>query len=192
MDLVVVTDGYEDTVALVDAAASAGWQVVRVVNITANPAVLVVETEPDAVVFVVDQLGDNIIREMATIREKYPLPVVVMTHDKLPESIDAAVAVGCTTYVVDCSDPGRIPTLLQVAKSRFRSTQRLSRELEKTRTELADRKYIDRAKGILMETRGVGENEAFQLLRKMAMDRNKRLGEVAEQIIAAAEVLISP
>ena len=191
MDLVVVTDGYEDTVALVDAAASAGWQVVKVVNMAASPAALVVETEPDAVVFVVNQLGVNVVREMATIKEKYPLPVVVMTHDKLPESIDAAVAVGCTTYVVDCSDPGRISTLLQVAKSRFRSTQRLSRELEKTRTELADRKYIDRAKGILMETRGVSENEAFQLLRKMAMDRNKRLGEVAEQIIAAAEVLIS-
>ena len=190
MELLIVTDGSENLSPLVNAAEEAGIGVALIADI-ADASDTARMVSPDALLFVAGSLGAIAVREMGRISMDNPLPIIVMTHDKSTESIDAAVQAGCTAYIVDCSDPSRLSTLVQVAESRFRETQRLNRELEKTRSELADRKYIDRAKGILMDTRGIPEQDAFKLLRKMAMDRNKRLGEVAEQIIAAAEVLIS-
>ena len=81
-------------------------------------------------------------------------------------------------------------SLLEVAKARFDEQQRLKKELLQTRSALQDRKCIEKAKGIIMSSRNLSEDQAYQALRKLAMNRNKRLGEIAEQIISASEVLV--
>ena len=190
MNLVLVTDSIEGLNPLIRAASAAGWFVLKQIGPNDQASLAVKELDLDAVVFVTDEIDRHTLKEMELINKQSPVPVVVMTRDNSQSSIDAAVKAGCTTYVVDCADPERIGSLLQVARAKFFETQRLSKELEKTRNELADRKLIDRAKGIIMQSRGISEDEAFKALRKLAMDKNKRIGEVAEQVISAAEVLV--
>ena len=129
-------------------------------------------------------------RIMKAITAKQPLPMIVFTRDSSAGSIDAAVKAGATTYVVDCHDPERLGSLLGVAKSRFDEQQRLKQELLQTKIALSDRKNVEKAKGIIMKTKSVSEDQAYNAMRKLAMNHNKRLGEIAEQIISASEILV--
>ncbi len=96
---------------------------------------------------------------------------------------------GVTSYIVDGLEPRRIASILDVAVARFQETERLKAELQKTRANLAERKAVERAKGILMKQKGLDEPQAYHALRKMAMDKNLRIGQAAESIIAVAEIL---
>jgi len=104
-------------------------------------------------------------------------------------SIERAMRAGVSAYIVDGLNPARVKTIVDVAVARFREFQALRRELEETRSQLADRKQIDRAKGLLMKQRGLDEQQAYHAMRKMAMDRGQRLAEVAANIIAVFELL---
>jgi response regulator NasT len=99
------------------------------------------------------------------------------------------VQAGVSAYVVDDINPRRVKPILEVAVARFKEFQALRNELEKTRNTLAERKVVDRAKGILMKKRGMDEETAYQALRKLAMDRNQRLADVARTVVEMAELL---
>jgi response regulator NasT len=103
--------------------------------------------------------------------------------------IHRAVRAGVSAYVVDGLTANRVGSVLDVAVARFSETERLRRELADTRANLVERKAVERAKGILMKQRGFDEPQAYHALRKMAMDRNLRIGEVAENVIAVADLL---
>ena len=100
-----------------------------------------------------------------------------------------AIRAGVSAYVVDGLAPKRVKSVLDVAIARFAEFQKLREEVERSRTALAERKVIERAKGILMRQRGIGENEAYQMLRRAAMAQNRRLVDVAESLIGAAQML---
>jgi response regulator NasT len=101
----------------------------------------------------------------------------------------AAVEAGVSAYVVDGLHPARIQPVMDVAISRFQMFQRMRTELAKTKRALEERKVIDRAKGMIMKARGVQEEEAYAILRKAAMDRGKRMAEVADALVTAAGLL---
>ena len=110
-------------------------------------------------------------------------------EDAASDTIGAAVRAGVSAYVVDGLQPQRVRPIIEVAIARFREFQALRRELEETRNKLAERKVIEKAKGLLMQQKGYSEEEAYQALRKLAMDRNQRLAEVARNVIAVLELL---
>ncbi len=116
--------------------------------------------------------------------------MIIFTRDSQPDSIVDAVKAGASTYVVDCHDAERLGSLLGVAKARFDEQQRLKGELQQTKKALYDRKNVEKAKGIIMKTKSLSEDQAYSAMRKLAMNRNKRIGEIAEQVISAAEVLV--
>jgi response regulator NasT len=103
--------------------------------------------------------------------------------------IAAAVDAGVGAYVVDGLRKERVRSVVDMAISRFRAFDRLRNELDSTRQQLADRKIIDRARGILMRERRIAEEEAYQLLRRAAMQGNMRMVQVAQGVITAAELL---
>ena len=138
----------------------------------------------------VDRLEQSIRDGIRELQSTASLPVVVFTHDGSPESIDAAVKAGASSYIVDCNDYNRLSSLLEVAKRRFKEQFRLQTELDSTRQALQDRKIIDKAKGILMKERGMSEDDAYRTLRKMAMDKNRKIGEIAEQLVQVADMLV--
>ncbi len=145
---------------------------------------------PDALVVLADSVTPTVLQQLRIIHLQTPLPVVLLTTDATPDAIGKAIKAGVNAYVAGCSEPARIGHLLEVARARFVEFQAMRTELETTKKLLAERKRIERAKGILMKSRNLEENAAYHLLRKLAMDRNKRLGEIADQIINTADLLL--
>jgi response regulator NasT len=104
-------------------------------------------------------------------------------------SIEAAVEAGVSAYVVDGLKRERVKPILDMAISRFNAFSRLTRELEEAKSELENRKTIERAKGILMKSRGLSEADAYALLRKTAMNQNRRIADIAGSLVTAAGLL---
>jgi response regulator NasT len=145
--------------------------------------------DPDVLLIESDSLGGSLLSKLQELSRHRPMPVVLFTAQADHEAIHAAVRAGVSGYVVDGFQTKRIGTIVEVAIARFRETQRLRQELHETRTSLSERKAVERAKGILMKQRGCDEPEAYHALRKMAMDKNLRIGQAAENVIAVAELL---
>jgi response regulator NasT len=123
------------------------------------------------------------------LNQDQPKPIVLFAERSDDETIAAAMRAGVSAYVVDALNPKLLKSIMQVAIARFREFQALRRELEETRTKLAERKLIDKAKGLLMQHKSLSEQDAYQALRKLAMDRNQRIGDVARNVIAVMELL---
>ena len=100
-----------------------------------------------------------------------------------------AIKSGVNAYIVDGLEENRVQPIIDVAIARFREFQALKDELDATRSQLAERKAVEKAKGILMQHKNISEDEAYQSLRKMAMDKNKRIADVADGVISAFELL---
>ena len=116
-------------------------------------------------------------------------PIVLFTNDNDTSHVKDAVAAGVSAYIVAGLSPDRIRPILDVAMARFEHEQGLRLELANAKTELQDRKVIDRAKGLLMQRQGLSEKVAYDRLRKAAMDKGLRLGEVAQRMLDAADLL---
>lgn len=144
---------------------------------------------PDVVVIDMDAPSRDTLEYLRAVQSTLPRPMVMFSQDNDRETIRRAVAAGVSAYVVDGVQPNRVRAILDAAIARFEQYRELTRELDKTRTQLHERKLTDRAKGLIMAQRNLSEPEAYQLLRKAAMNRNLRIAEVAEQIIAAADLL---
>jgi len=144
---------------------------------------------PDVILIGLDSPGQDTLNQVASISQNRPLPIVMFTHDGRPEIIQAATRAGVSAYVVNGLNSERVRPIIEAAVARFREFQALRQELEKTKTSLAERKFVERAKGIIMKQRGCTEAEAYRVLQKMAMDRKKRLVEIAQDVLSVAEVL---
>lgn len=116
--------------------------------------------------------------------------IVLFTEDADTSRVGDAIAAGVSAYVVAGLAPERIKPVLDVAMARFRHEQVLRRELADARTRLSERKLIERAKGLLMSRQGLSEDEAYARLRRSAMDRGLRLGEVAQRLLDVADMLV--
>ncbi len=190
MKLLLVTDNLDNSKPVVTAVAAAGCRVVKQVGPHDEANSYVEQYRPDGMIVISDEMDRETLREMRAVVENNPLPIVVLTRDSNPASIDAAVKAGATAYVVDCADASRIGSLLRVAQARFNEQQLLHKELKDTKNALLARKQIEKAKGIIMKQKSLSEDQAYKAMRKLAMNHNKRIGEIAEQVIAAAEVLV--
>jgi response regulator NasT len=146
---------------------------------------------PDVIIIDIESPDRDTLEHMASLHRDNPHPVVMFAEEGDTSAIERAMRAGVSAYVVDGLNPARVKTIVDVAVARFREFQALRRELEETRTQLADRKQIDRAKGLLMKQRGLDEQQAYKAMRKMAMDRGQRLAEVASNIIAVFDLLDS-
>ena len=134
------------------------------------------------------------LRELAEALEVFAVsrPMILVLEDLQwsdRATIQLAVQSGVTAYVVDGMAPDRIRPILEVAMMRFQEYQKLRDELELTKLQLNERKHIDKAKGLLMKRKGLSEEQAYALLRRMAMDRHMKIAELARSIVAAAELL---
>ena len=145
-----------------------------------QPDMIIVDAESDAR----DSLEHVV---MATRDERRP--IVLFTNDDDTRHVKDAAAAGVCAYIVAGLATSRIRPILDVAMARFEHEQGLRRELADVRTELKDRKSIDRAKGLLMQRQGLSEQAAYEKLRKAAMDKGLRLGDVAQRMLDVADLL---
>lgn len=144
---------------------------------------------PDVIIIDMDSPDRDTLEHMQTISAGHPRPIVMFTNDDDRETIHKAVKAGVTAYIVDGLQPQRVMPILETAIARFREFQSIKQELEQTRNTLEERKLVERAKGILMKQSNYDEESAYKAMRKIAMDRNMKIVDLARSIIAAAELL---
>lgn len=145
---------------------------------------------PDVLIVVTEHLKPSALESIRNINDHHPIPVVIFAEQQKHRShIANAINSGVSAYIVDGLQTARVYTIVEIAIARFEYNQSLHHELEQTKTKLRERKLVDRAKGILMDKKGISEEDAYQTLRKLAMDRNTPLPEMAQNLISMAEIL---
>jgi response regulator NasT len=144
---------------------------------------------PDVIVIACDSPDRDTLENLRVANVHNPRPVVMFVDRSTPGLAEAAIGAGVAAYVVDGLSPKRVRPVLDVAMSRFQVMQQLRNDLAKAQADLAARKSIDRAKGLLMRERNLDEESAYNLLRKLAMDSGRPIGAVASDLVAYAEVL---
>jgi response regulator NasT len=145
--------------------------------------------EPDVVVVAADSPDRDTLENLQDASLANPRPVVMFVDRSEPGFAEQAVRAGVAAYVVDGLAPNRVRGILEVAMSRFQLMHQLRRDLEKAKADLASRKTVERAKALLMRERGLEEDQAYRLLRKLSMDTGRPLGAVAADLMAFAGVL---
>jgi response regulator NasT len=149
----------------------------------------IVELDPDVIVVDIENPNRDMLEHAFQVSRTSKRPVAMFVDRSDQRSIEAAMDAGVSAYVVDGLKKDRIKPILDTAISRFKAFERLRRELEEARSELAERKTIERAKGILMRTRGLSEADAYALLRRTAMSQSRRIADIAESLIVASDLL---
>ncbi len=168
---------------------AAGHEIIARVHPEDDLQARVQEWKPDVIIVDMDSPSRDTLEQMRCINRDQPRPIVMFAESEDRNLIHDAVQAGVSAYIVDGLGHKRVIPILEVAIARFNEFQNLRRELEETRLSLAERRTLDRAKALLMEQRGWTEKQAYQALRKMAMDRNLRMGQVAEQLVAMFELM---
>lgn len=187
---VLLVDGQADrAIGVKEALEQNGYVVAAMVGNGADLPRLVREAQADIIIIDIDSPDRDMLEDMRTVTFQQQRPVVMFAQDGAPETIRAAVEAGVSAYVVDGLKPERVKPVVDVAVARFGQFQELRGELDKAKTTLAERKRIERAKGILMKRRRCDEEDAYRQMRKMAMDQKLRLIDVANKVIEAAELL---
>lgn len=145
--------------------------------------------DPDMIIIDLANPSRDSLEQMFQISRHVPRPVAMFVDQSDSSMIEAAVEAGVSAYIVDGLKKERIKSILDMSISRFKAFSRLKSELAQARSELEERKVIDRAKAILMQRRAIPEPEAYALLRRTAMNENRRIVDVAQAIVMAAGLL---
>ncbi|HEY9201533.1 MAG TPA: ANTAR domain-containing protein [Gammaproteobacteria bacterium] len=185
----IVDDDKGRSIILNAALQNAGYEVVAVLGSDDNLLKHIECEQPDMIIVDLEMPGRDSLESMRIVNRYNPKPIVMFTNNADHEMISEAINAGVSAYVVDGFNEARIKPIMDVAIARFKEMQALRSELEKTKNTLEERKLIDRAKLIVMEQRKCSEDEAYKVLRSLAMDKNRRIAEVAEQLISITSIL---
>ena len=149
----------------------------------------IAQLQPDMIIVDAESDARDVLEHIVIATRDERRPIVMFTESDDTESMEAAVAAGVSAYIVAGLQSDRIKPVLNVALARFKREQKLLDELSDTKSKLAERKVIERAKGLLMERQRFTEEQAFQKLRSMAMSKNLKLSEVAQRILDVEDLL---
>ncbi|CAJ0785675.1 putative transcriptional regulatory protein pdtaR [Ralstonia mannitolilytica] len=163
--------------------AEAGFVDVGVADADLTLPDRIAQAQPDMVIVASESAARDTIEHVCVATQHAPRPIVLLTDNDDAARIKAAFAAGITAYIVDGIKPTRVKAVLDVAYARFEHERELRAELDNAKTQLAERKVLERAKGLLMKQMNLSEDDAFKRLRKMAMDRNIKLVEAAQRVI---------
>lgn len=185
--VMLVDDDSARAALLSQALQDHGYEVVA--RVEPGPSLLskVAKVLPDMIVIDTDSPDRDILESMSLLNEHNPMPVVMFSDVEDETVIQEAIRSGVSGYIAKGVDQQRVKSIMNVAIARFREYQALKNELKQTKDELESKKLIDQAKHLLMSQKGVSEQEAYEAMRKMSMDRNIRMADVAENIISVLE-----
>src|ERR1700704_3161625 len=163
---------------------------VQVVHIAETSHLLarIYAIDPDVILIDLKNPSRDVLEQMFQVSRAVQRPVAMFVDQSDSASIEASVDAGVSAYIVGGLRKDRVKNILDLCISRFNAFARLQNELDRTRNALEERKVIDRAKGILMKVKNLSEESAYALLRKTAMNENKKIIEVAQSVITAAEL----
>jgi response regulator NasT len=187
--VMLVDDAQKDVSLLKDGLKAAGYDVIEVAMSAAALLDRVAIEQPDVIIIDSASPTRDTLEQLSFVSARQPRPIVLFTEDRANATIQAALKAGVSAYIVAGMQPDRLQPILDVAVARFEQDRALRDELHAVNERLAERKVVERAKGILMRQKGIAEEDAFRLMRKLAMDRNRKLLDVAQQIIDVTDML---
>lgn len=173
--------------ALVQALVACGYEDVHWQEQVGSVFDAVMAINPDVILIDVESPSRDTLEQLTLVREKQPRPVVMFTQDQQVQSIQAAIESGVSAYMTNEIGAEQVRPAIEIAMATFQRFQRLSGELARARTDLENRKTIDRAKLALMKRHQLSEEEAYHFMRKFAMKRKKKLADVAHDILELVE-----
>jgi len=147
------------------------------------------QLDPDILIVNTASPTTETLKEITLIDQLSPLPVLIFTKKEITGSVQQSIEAGVSAYIVDGIQPHRLNSLITVAVERFKARQTLRNELNKIKEALANRKKIERAKGCIMDQKQISEEQAYQQLRRMAMDNHQSMATVAANVISVCTLL---
>lgn len=189
LKILVIDEDPVRAAILKEGLGEAGLVRVEWITDTSNLLARIATLDPDVVLIDLENPNRDVLEQMFQVSREVKRPIAMFVDQSDTAMITASVDAGVSAYIVDGLKKERIKSILDMTISRFNAFSRLQRELDETKTQLEERKIIDRAKGILMRTKGVSEDEAYGLLRKNAMNQKKKIAEVAASVVTAADLL---
>lgn len=182
---VLIVDAKTERSQRLEAALTeAGFEVLTTVDENDDLAARVEEQAPDAVIVDAELPSRDIFEHLSQLGRRYPKPMIMLSENEAPDMTREAARAGVSAYVVDGVAPSLIRSLVDTAIGHFEAHHELKNELSRTQQTLEKRKAIDQAKCLIMERQGLGEEAAYEKLRKMAMDRRLSLVDVARELIS--------
>ena len=187
--IVIVDENPIRAAILEDGLREAGFTAVEHIREMQNLLARIYALDPDVIVIDLENPSRDVLEQMFQVSRAVRRPIAMFVDQSDSDSIRASIDAGVSAYIVDGLKKERLKPILDLCIMRFNAFSRLQDELDRTKSALEDRKAIDRAKGILMKLKGLNEDEAYVLLRSTAMREKKKIGEIAQSIITAAEML---
>src|SRR5712691_8677118 len=188
LKIVIVDENPIRAAILKDGLREAGHVQVMHIDDTSRLLARIYEIDPDVILIDLENPSRDVLEQMFQVSRAVRRPVAMFVDQSDAASIEAAVDAGVSAYIVGGLRKDRVKNILDLCISRFNAFERLQNELDRTRSALEERKVIDRAKGILMKAKSLTEETAYAMLRKTAMNENKKIAEVAQSVITAAEL----
>ena len=188
LKIVIVDENPIRAAILQDGLKEAGHVNVTRIEDTTGLLARIYAIDPDVILIDLENPSRDVLEQMFQVSRAVKRPVAMFVDQSDTASIQASVDAGVSAYIVGNLQKERIKTIMDLCISRFNAFSRLQGELERAKSALEDRKVIDRAKGILMKAKNLTEEEAYALLRKTAMNENKKIADVAQSVITAAEL----
>ncbi len=189
LTIIVVEQDRDRAMMIVDALREAGQHRIQIIGSGAGLARRVAEIRPDLVLIDAGDPSRDALEELTLAAGALERPVAMFVDRSDQGLTRTAIEAGVSAYVVDGLRAERIHPILDAAIARFHLFARMRAELVATKAALEERKVIDRAKGLLMRAKGIDEAEAYALLRRTAMDQGKKLADLAQALVTAAELL---
>jgi len=188
LNILVIDEDHARAAMLEEALVEAGYTHVVTIKSTSNLHERIAALAPDMVIIDLQNPDRDTLEGMFQVTRSVKKPIAMFVDQSDGDMIKRAVEAGVSAYVVDGLKRDRVTAVVDVAVNRFEAFQKVTDERDAARTALADRKTIDRAKGLLMQHRGISESEAYNLLRNAAMQQSKKMSDIAESIITAMEL----
>lgn len=189
MRIVIIDDSGLRATVLEEGLREAGYDDIHVVPPRGAFVARLERMAPDVVLMDLGNPSRDTLEEMLTVSRALARPIAMFVDQSDETMIGAAIDAGVSAYVVDGLRKERVKPVLELAVRRFNAFAKMQSELEEARTALSDRKIIDRAKSILMNQRGLNEQDAYTLLRTSAMNQGKKIVDVAQALITASDLL---
>lgn len=190
LKVLVIDESRERAAEISLGLLKAGYQVAAVLPDALNLVRQVESIRPDVILIDSDSPSRDTLEHLSALSRDNPRPVLLFSREKDQGAIRRAFQAGVAAYVVEAVEEARLDSIVEVALAQFKEVQALRRERDEASRKLTERVTIERAKGILMKTKGLEEEVAYHALRKLAMERNRRIVDVAQAVIDSASLLL--
>lgn len=190
LKVMIIDNDLERTKPLRQSLFDTGYEVVAHLKDTINLNDACCEFQPDIVIIDTDSPSRDTLENICVMTMNEPRPIMMFTHDDDKEQMKLATKAGVCAYVVGSIPNERLRPVIDAAVVRFEEFKSLRKELSEVNIKLSERKVIEQAKGLLMKQRKIDEDEAYSMLRTMAMQKNMRISTLSKQIVQAAELLL--